>query len=95
VLDPGRGVFTHDEAISGYGEASGYQAPRCMTFGPDGNIYALFREAVVCIDPRTLAHRAVARPEARITAGIAILKGRLYFGCGPRLCSCDLDLAGG
>lgn len=91
VLDPERGAFTHDEAITGYGDVSGWQAPRCMTIGPDGNIYALFRDAVVRIEPGTLVHRAVARPGVAITSGIAILGDRLYFGCGPRLYSCALD----
>ncbi len=95
VLDPGRGAFTHDEAVTGYGDVSGWQAPRCMTIGPDGNIYALFRDAVVRIEPGSLAHRAVARPGVAITSGIAILGDRLYFGCGPRLCSCVLDFGGG
>ena len=69
---------------------SGYQAPRCMTIGPGGKLYALFREAVVRIEPGTLAHQEIARPNVPITSGIAIVKGRLYFGSGPRLLSCGL-----
>lgn len=92
VLDPERGVFLHDENLLDYGAASGYQAPRCLTFGPDGMIYALFRGAVVRIDPQTYVHEPIARPVSTITSGIAILDGRLYFGCGPRLFSCDLGL---
>lgn len=93
VFDPERGEFVHDENILDYGAASGYQAPRCMVFGPDGKIYALFRGAAVRIEPQTYTHEAVARPPVAITSGIAILDGRLYFGCGPRLFSCDLRLA--
>ncbi|MFT5369073.1 MAG: outer membrane protein assembly factor BamB [Candidatus Latescibacterota bacterium] len=92
VLDPKQGVFTHDEALTDYGDVSGWQAPRCMIMGPDGNIYALFSEAVVCIDPKTLAHHDIARPDVPVTSGIAIVEGRLYFGSGPRLFSCDLNL---
>jgi len=92
VLDPAQGKFVHDEAFSDYGAASGWQAPRCLTFGPDGKLYALFRGAVVRIDPKTLAHQEIARPAVAITSGIAILDGRLYFGSGPRLFSCDLAL---
>ena len=92
VLDLEKGAFTHDTPITGYGDVSGWQAPRCMTIGPDGNIYAIFREAVVCIEPETLTHREIARPDAPITSGIAIVKGRLYFGSGPRLFSCALNL---
>ena len=92
VLDPDQGRFTRDEAWTDYGNVSGWQAPRCMTIGPDGKIYALFREAVVRIEPGTLAHQEVARPNVPITSGIAIVGGRLYFGSGPRLLSCALGL---
>ena len=91
VLDPKRLEIVHAENLVEYGEASGYQAPRCMAIGPDGMIYALFRGAVVRIEPGTYAHREIARPDAAITSGIAILGKRLYFGCGPRLYSCALD----
>lgn len=91
VLDPQQGTFTRDEVWTDYGRVSGAQAPRCMTIGSDGKIYALFREAVVRIDPGTLSHHEVARPNLPITAGIAIVKGRLYFGSGPRLLSCKLE----
>ena len=91
VLDPERGSFTHDVAWTDYGDVSGWQAPRCMAIGPDGNIYALFREAIVRIDPGTLTHRDIARPEVPVTSGIAIVNGRLYFGSGPRLFSCALN----
>lgn len=94
VFDPEPGVFTHDEVWTDYGDVSGWQAPRCMTLGPDGQIYALFRDAVVCINPQTFAHKAISRPDVPVTSGIAIVKGRLYFGSGPRLYSCALDLGG-
>ncbi len=92
VFDPKKGAFIQDEVWKQYGKASGAQAPRCMTIGPDGKIYALFQKAVVRIEPGTLAHQAIARPNATITSGIAIVGGRLYFGCGPRLMSCNLNL---
>lgn len=94
VLDPDQDKFTQDVAIEGYGEVSGWQAPRCMTLGPDGNIYALFRDAIVCIDPKTLLHKEISRPDVPVTSGIAIVGDRLYFGSGPRLLSCALNLVG-
>lgn len=93
VLDPARGAILRDEPLRDYGGVSGFQAPRCMTIGPDGAIYALFRSAVVRIEPGTCAHRGIAYPDATITAGIAILGNRLYFGCGPRLLSCAIAAA--
>ncbi len=92
VFDPEQGVFTHDEVITDYGNVSGWQAPRCMIIGPDGHIYALFTEAIVCIDPKTLAHKEIARPNVPVTSGIAIVGERLYFGSGPRLLSCALNV---
>lgn len=92
VFDPVREEIIRDEPITGYGLASGYQAPRCMIVGPDGNIYALFREAVVRIEPGTCAHSAIARPKMQITTGIAICDNRLFFGCGSRLFSCRIDV---
>jgi hypothetical protein len=62
-----------------------------MLEGPDGYLYALFREAVVRIDPETRAHEAIARSDVPITTGIALLQNRLYFGCGPQLYSCSID----
>lgn len=91
VLDPRTGTYLHDASLDDYGAASGYQAPRCLTFGPDGMLYALFRGAVVRIDPAARTHIDIARPTAGITTGIAILDGRLYFACGPRLMSCALN----
>ncbi len=90
VFDPARGAFVRDEPLAEYGGVSGWQAPRCMTVAPDGMIYALFRTAVVRIEPGTCAHRGISFPTVPITSGLAILDGRLYFGSGPRLLSCAL-----
>jgi hypothetical protein len=92
VFDPEKGAFVYDEPVTGYGKVSGFQAPRCMMVGPDGYIYALFREAVVRIEPGSCAHIAIARPEKQITSGIAIYDNRLYFGCESALFSCALDV---
>ena len=91
ILDAESGAFVHDEEWAGHGDVSGWQAPRCITIGPDGNVYALFTEAVLCIDSGTLERKEIARPDAKITSGIAIVGSRLYFGSGPRLYSCSLD----
>jgi len=91
VFDPEKGVFIHDEALSAYGDLTGSQAPRTMAIGPDGGIYALFRDAIVRIEPGTFAHREIARPGKTITAGIVIQGNRLYFACDSHLCSYDLS----
>lgn len=90
VLDPDPGEFVHDETIEKYGPPAGGQAPRAMTFGPDGGIYLLFRDAIARLDPETFAHREVARPGIEIDTGIAIQDHRLYFSSAGRLYSYDL-----
>ncbi len=90
VFDPYSADFIHEEDLSRYGNPAGYMAPRCMIEGPAGAIYVLFQRAVVRIDPDTFEHRVIVRPPERITAGIAIQDGRLYFACGSRLFSCRL-----
>lgn len=92
VFDTGSGEFVHDEQLTDYGAGTGSQAPRVMTLGPDGAIYALFREAIARIEPGTFEHREVVRPGVTITAGVTISDGRIYFASGPRLLSYDLSL---
>lgn len=91
VFNPASGEFVHQEELTDYGDAAGYMAPRCMIVAPDGNIYAVFHQAVVRIEPGTFRHRAIFNTAENITAGIAIQEGRLYFACGPRLFSCALN----
>ncbi len=93
VIDPARDAIVHEDAIEGYGTVTGYQAPRCMALGPDGNIYAIFTDAVLQIEPGTRKHEAIARPEDRISAGIVIHDGRVYYACGTRLFSSALNPA--
>ncbi len=90
VFDPAHNEVIRTAQVDGYGNVSGYQAPRCMAIGPDGAIYALFQQAVIRIDPATLEHKAISRPASTITTGIAIVGDRLYYGCGTRLFSCAL-----
>jgi hypothetical protein len=91
VFDVVKGEFVHDEVLNDYGGLTGSQAPRTMAVGPDGGIYALFKEAIVRIEPGTFSHREIARSKREITAGIVIHRNRLYFACGSHLCSYDLS----
>ena len=94
IFDPASEKIVHEEVLSGYGEVSGYMAPRMMAFVPEGQIYALFRDAIVEVDPKTRTHREVVRPGVPITTGIAITGGRIYFASGPRLYSYGLGAGG-
>jgi hypothetical protein len=69
---------------------AGSQSPRFMTLAPDGSIYALFREAIIRIEPGTFEHEKIADSPVQIGAGVALLDGRLYFGSGSRLWSYEL-----
>lgn len=93
VFDPKRREMVHEEDLGQYGQTAGGQAPRMLLTGPDGKFYALFNRNIVRIDPETFEHESVLRPPAVIGAGIAIEKGRIFFGSGSRLCSCRLPLA--
>lgn len=59
--------------------------------GPGGVLYALLRNAICRIDPESLRPAVIARPPVPITAGMAILQGRLYFGSGSHLWSYSLE----
>ncbi|NLJ34633.1 MAG: hypothetical protein GX358_00145 [candidate division WS1 bacterium] len=92
-FNPETGQMLHDEEVSEYGSVTGSQAPRTMAVAPDGGIYVLFRDAIARFEPGTCEHREIARPGSTITAGVLIHEGRLYFACGTRLYSQELNLA--
>ncbi len=80
--------LVHTEALSPeYGRVTGGQAPRVWRLGPNGVIYALFREAVVRIEPGTFAHRKLADTPVEVNCGVALHRGRLYFTSGSHLWS--------
>ncbi len=56
--------IVHSESFrEAYGGVSGGQAPRVRTFGPHRFLYALFRDAIVRIDP-VAPERSMIRPHA-------------------------------
>ena len=91
VLDPDTGELMHHEEITEYGNTTGMQAPRTMVLGPDGGIYAIFRDAIARIEPGTFTHQEIGRPGEEITAGILIQDGRLYFACDAHLWSMQIE----
>ena len=88
VLDPeSRSVVHREKLPEEWGAPAGVQGPRSMVIGPDGNIYALFRSAIVRIEPGTFRHTMLAEPPVSIGAGPPIVNGRIYFCSGPRIWS--------
>ena len=88
VFDPTSREIVHREDMAHYGDM-----PReVLVGGPDGNLYAIFTEAIVRIEPTTFAHERLAEPPERVTAGVSIYGGRLYYACGSHLWSCGLGI---
>ena len=54
---------------------------------PDNNIYALFTQAIVKIDPVTFKHTMLAKPPEEIVIGNALYNGRLYYASGSHIYS--------
>ena len=52
---------------------------------PDGQLYAMFSEAIVRISPDTFEHRVLSSTPAKITAGGALVDGLLCFACGSHV----------
>lgn len=81
VFDPVATEVVHAELTDPYGigEPAGSQGPRMMTISETGEIYALFREAVVHIDPETFKVTKLADTPITVGAGIVLRNNRIYF----------------
>ena len=79
VFDPESREVVHFESKLPYGDLAGQQAPRILATGPDDRIYALFRNAIVRIEPGSFEHVQVGEPPVNANAGIVLHEGRLYF----------------
>jgi streptogramin lyase len=88
VFDPATRKIVHQEPLQElYGYVAGAQAPRVMALGPDGKIYVVFVKAIVRLTPGTYAHEKVGDLPVSASAGVALVKGRIYFTTSSRLCS--------
>jgi hypothetical protein len=72
----------------------GLKEPReiSLQLGPDGRLYGLAEEAIFAIDPKNDQVSLLARPPAPITAGMAILGRKIYFGSGANLYEFEIPL---
>jgi hypothetical protein len=64
-----------------------------MMMGEDGMIYGILTKAVYRINPRRRAVEVLGSPPANISAGMAIIERKLYFGAGSALWSYALPPA--
>lgn len=86
VFDPVAKKIVHTEDLTTYGGV-----PRhALQQGPDGNLYAMFRSAIVRITPGTFEHELLAKPPVGIQAGGALVNGMLIFANGSNVWSYDI-----
>lgn len=75
VFDPSSREVVHSESFKDYGAV-----PRhALQIGPDGKLYAMLRKAIVRVHPGTFRHEKLAEPPVDITAGGALVNGKLCF----------------
>lgn len=86
VLDIEKMEVAGSTRLAGYGGLSGSQGARVLSMGPDGQVYVLFYNQIVRVNPADLSSD-VAVKVPLISTGSAWLNGRLYFTSGPRLMS--------
>ena len=60
--------------------------------GFDGKLYGLAKEAIFSIDPRSDQVTILAKPPVPISAGMAILGRRAYFGSGANLWEFEIPI---
>ena len=56
-----------------------------LQIGVDGNFYGLAKEAIFMIDPKTDEVSILAKPSVPVSAGMAMLGRKIYFGSGANL----------
>jgi len=81
VFDPAKREIVHRVQLAGCGSP----ARHALQFGPDGDLYGIFNNAIMRFRPDTFAHEKVARPPVRITAGGALVNGRLCFAAASHV----------
>lgn len=75
VVDPQKQEIVHTENLADYGSAMRH----ALQLGPDGNLYAIFTDAMVKITPGSFAHEKLADNPVRATAAGALVNGMLVF----------------
>ena len=86
VFDPERRATLHVADLSAHGSV----VRAGLTRGPDGAIYGVLSGAVFRIVPNARRFELLAVPPDKITAGLALVAGRLVFAAGTHLWSFQL-----
>jgi streptogramin lyase len=74
--------------------AHGTVPRHALHLGPGGTLYALLSKAVLRVSAATLDVEVLGLPPAPVTAGGALVGGRLYYASGARVWSFALDKTG-
>ncbi|MBM3475002.1 MAG: hypothetical protein FJX75_17205 [Armatimonadetes bacterium] len=83
VFDPAKREIVHRASLAEYGGL-----PRqVFVNGEDGRVLGILSKSIIRIEPKTFAVEKLADAPAGISAGVAVLGGRLYFASGSHLWS--------
>jgi hypothetical protein len=83
VFDPKKKEIVHKESFAAYGGVPRHS----LQIGPDRKLYAMLSKSIVKITPGTFAHEKLADPPVAISAGGALVNGRLCFASGGHVWS--------
>src|SRR5690625_257626 len=91
AFDPETREIVAQSSAKEYGRTTGGQGSRVLHLASDGQIYALFAQAIVRIglvdSNGEIGHEKVGQPPAGITTGGTLLGDRIYYASGSRLWS--------
>ncbi|MBI3987150.1 MAG: hypothetical protein HY343_09530 [Lentisphaerae bacterium] len=90
AFDPVRRKILHETNTDVFGGIVYQQGHRKFVSGPGGAIYVLFKKYIARVEPATFALVPVAESPVPIAFGGDFLDGRIYFGSGSHLYSCQL-----
>jgi hypothetical protein len=83
VFDPATKKVLRTEPFAQYGGTVRHG----LHAGPDGNVYAMMSNAILRLTPGSFKHELLARPPVTITAGGALINGRLCYASNTNVWS--------
>ncbi|MEO5998712.1 MAG: hypothetical protein ABIN89_18255 [Chitinophagaceae bacterium] len=88
VFDPVKREVVHEQNVEAdFGKTTAAQSPRIFISGPKSELYLLFINGIVRVDPGSFRLTMVAKSPVPIHAGGDYLDGRIYFVSGSHLYS--------
>lgn len=91
VFDPVKHVLVHEQDVpANFGTTPAKESLRVFIFGPNKEMYLLFKNGIVQVEPGTYKMTMKAESTVPINTGGDYLDGRIYFVSGSHLCSYQL-----